>query len=163
MFIRKEEVEIPIGTKILVPYCRECRSVEVETIKTCKKCGSHNVATPFVHNYEDYREGIGVQQETKKETRHIYKCDICGKEFDGMKTDNYVSYADGEFERCNYKQFSDWETTEYTNYSLPKDLCEECKKKLATHLRVKLIDFTRERNINEIIKEYIEEKIGKEE
>lgn len=163
MFLRKEIVKVPTGPKTLIHYCRDCECIEIETIQTCKNCGGHNIANPFYHTLEDYRNDVGVIQETEEVTRRIYKCDLCGKEFDGFKTDSYFSYADGSFETCNYNNFSDAENVDFINYRLEQDLCSECKSKIRTHLAVKLIDFTREKNINNIINEYIKSHKSKEE
>ena len=160
MYLREEIIKRKNGPAILVHYCRDCESTEVETVQTCKKCGSHNIASPFSHKLDDYMNGVGMKIEYKEIKTKIYKCDLCGKEFDGLKTDNYLSYADGSFNGCNYKEFSDAEETNYNNYQLPVDLCEDCKKKLKTYLAVKLIDFTRDANIQKLIKEYLDKKKG---
>ena len=154
MFLKKELVKIPIEPKILVHYCRDCESTEVETIQICKKCGSHNIASPFSHTLDDYKNGVGTKQKTKEVTKYFYKCDLCGKEFDGFNIDNYLSYGNGEFEGCNYNNFSDAEDVDFINYQLEKDLCSNCKSKVKAYLKLKLIDFTREENVKEIINQY---------
>lgn len=162
MFLRNDTVKEPTGSKYIIPYCRDCNSYDVEIIHTCKSCGSNNIATPLIHNLDDYQNNIGTKQEFKDVTRHIYQCDICGNEFDGLKVDGYMSYADGSFESSNYAGFADADTTDYTNYQLNKDLCLDCKKKLQTYLSLKLIGFTSSSNVNKLIDEYIENHLDKE-
>ena len=154
MFLRKEINNEPTGVKYVVPYCKDCHSQDIEIIKTCKHCGSHNISTGYNILSDDVK--YCTKEEYKEVTKYIYKCDNCGKEFDGSNIDNYLSYADGAFEQCNYNRFEDSDYIDYTNYQLNVDLCQECKKQLQTHLQVKLIDFVRPEHINELINEYLE-------
>lgn len=159
MFLREDVVKVKDGPAHLVHYCRDCNSTEVETIQTCKKCGSHNIANPYSHTMEDYNE-VGIIQNYKDKKVKIYRCDLCGKEFDGLKVDNYLSYGDGEFNPCNSKNYTDSDYFEYgdnfIDYQLQKDLCIDCKNKLKLFLDNKLAQFTSNDNIQELVESYIE-------
>lgn len=150
MFLRKELKQDIKGT-ILVPFCKDCDSQDIEIIRTCKQCGSHNIT-------EDWTDKRSQRVEVKEHEVSIYKCDICGKEFDGLNNDCYMSYAEGDFEKSNYSNFYDSENVDYINYQLSKDLCPECKSKSHTRLTLKLVDFLRPENINKIIEEWYKEK-----
>ncbi len=157
MFLRKETVKEPTGTQIIVPYCRECKSMEVETIQTCTQCGSHDIATPHFHKlWEDYN-GVGIKQEFKDVTKFIYKCDKCNKEFDSRESDNYISYHEGDFETF---RLSDDECDFGDNmiYYLDVDLCKECKSVVVNKLRLKLADLINSSTIKNFVKEFIKEK-----
>lgn len=158
MFLRKETVDQPTGVKYCVPYCQDCHSQEIETIQTCKKCGSHHIKSGF--DLLDDNE-YGIKVETKKVTKHIYKCDVCGKEFDGDKISDYISYFDGEFNNDRYESYYDYESSvdsDAINYQLDKDLCGDCKSRLVTMLSTKLFNFTRNENISNLIDEYYKDK-----
>ena len=157
MFLRDDIKKVKTDTK-LVPYCRDCKSKRIKTIQFCLDCVSYNIANPMdIYKYDDtYEEEFGKIDNFKEEKAKIYKCDLCGNEFDGLEIDNYISYADGMFSNCNYKNFSDYDSVNYINYKLPIDLCFKCKNKMTTRLMNKFIDFTRENNIQNLIKEFIE-------
>lgn len=171
MFLEERTIKEKEGPQILVSYCRNCKSTEVETIQTCKKCGSHNIANPFSHTLDDYSDGVGIKQNYKEKKVEIYKCDLCGKEFDGLKIDNYVSYIEGCFESSNYKNFQNdeynqhWDDTDdVQNYQLPMDLCKDCKEKVKQYLNRELLNFIHPYNIKETISKYlIGEKVKRDE
>ena len=150
MFLNKE-IKHRIKGTILVPFCKDCSSQDIRYV--CNKCGSHNITT-------DWTDKRSQRQEVEEYEVSIYKCDLCGKEFDGLKVDNYISYADGGFEPCNYNNFTDAENIHFTNYQLPQDLCSDCKDKLGTYLTLKLIAFTSTENVNKLITEFINAKKG---
>ena len=162
MFLEERTVKQPTGVQRLVAYCRDCKGTEVETIQTCTKCGSHNIANPFVHTLDDYNDGIGVVRDYEEKKVKIYKCDLCGKEFDGLKVDNYISYIEGSFENSNSNNFMDeefpdvWDNSDdVQNYQLPMDLCRDCKEKVKQHLNRELLNFIHPNNIKEQINQYL--------
>ena len=158
MFLREDVIKVKDGPAHLVHYCRDCKSTDVETIQTCKKCGSHNIANPYSHILDDYSDA-GIIQNYKYKTVKIYRCDLCGKEFDGLRVDNYLSYGDGEFNPCNSKNYIDAEyVTSFIDYQLQKDLCEDCKQTLKTFLNNRLLQFLSNDNIQDLINGYIEHK-----
>ena len=148
MYLRDEVVNVKVGTR-LVPFCKDCNSQEIETIQTCKKCGSHNITA----NWNDERS---QRIEYKQEVRKIYKCDKCGKEFDGMKIDNFISYDCGEF--CNYHISEDELEYDTDNkvYCLQKDLCAECKQHICDSLNIQLRQLTHSDNILSTLNNFIE-------
>lgn len=157
MYLRKETVKEPTGTQILVPYCRECNSIEVKTIQTCTTCGSHNIASPFSHKMGEDYNNVGIRQEFREVTKFIYKCDKCGKEFDGRESDKYISYHEGDFE--TFKLSSDeYDYGDNMIYHLDEDLCKECKEKIVNKLRLKLADLINQSTVKKQVKQFIEEK-----
>lgn len=151
MYLRDEQIKKQVGSK-LVPYCTECEGVEIETIQTCKHCGSHNIKFPNIFKND---KNLGIVPEYEIYTAKIYKCDKCGNEFDGKKVDRYLSWCDGEFESYKVSE----EQMEYDGdsilYYLDYDLCENCKKKIVNKLRLKLIDFINPGTVNNHVKKYV--------
>ena len=123
MFLEKRLEKQKVGTQ-LVPFCEDCESQDIETVQTCKKCGSHNIKSDWF----DERS-----QKPKYEERevYIYKCDRCNKEFNGFETPNIISYCDGEF--VPYK-VDDAEK----EVSLDKDLCRDCMNDIVSKLHREL-------------------------
>lgn len=137
MFLRNVTVKKPTGTKILVHYCRDCNSTDVEIVQTCKKCGSHNIASPFSHKIEDYN-GVGVKQEMKDITMHFYQCDVCGKEFDGLEDSKYIHYDSEFYPGKGYTE----DYNDVVNFDLELDLCNACRQKLVFDLNKDLQNIT---------------------
>ena len=151
MYIRDEQIKKQVGSK-LVPYCADCECVEVETIQTCKHCGSHNIKFP---NINDDNMNLGIVPEYHTYTAKIYKCDKCGDEFDGKKIDKYISWCDGEFESFKVSE----EQMEFDGdsllYYLDYDLCAKCKQEIVNKLRLKLLDFINPGTIKKQVKGYV--------
>ena len=148
MYLRYELIKKQVGTR-LVPFCKDCNSQEIETIQTCKKCGSHNITA-------DWCDERSQKHEYKEEIIKLYKCDKCGKEFDGKKIDNFISYSSGEF--CNFhipQEELDYDIDNKV-YCLQKDLCAECKQKICDTLNSKLRQFTHNSTIQKQINNFIE-------
>ena len=154
MFLRKEEVKEPTGTQILVPYCRECKGVSIETVQTCMQCGSHNIANPFSHKFNDDYINAGIKQEFKDVTKFIYKCDKCGKEFDARESDKYISYHEGEFETFKLSD-DEYDCGDNMIYYLDEDLCKECKYKVVNKLRLKLADLINSYTVKKEIQKFV--------
>ena len=72
MYLGKS-IEKVAGSVQLVPFCSDCNSQNIETIQTCKCCGSHNITT-------DWFDDRSRKQTYEDCNVYIYKCDGCGKE-----------------------------------------------------------------------------------
>lgn len=145
MFLRKDIKKVKTGNQI-VPFCNDCNSQDIETIQVCRKCGSHNTKV----DWTDDRSAKSIYED--KEI-HVYRCDRCGKEFDGFKTDNFITYTDcGEF--VPYKPEYDYGASG-TNYSLDIDLCKECKKLIVDRLNKELDEVAKREHVMEIVEEVI--------
>lgn len=123
MFLKKEIKKYSTGIQ-LVPFCEDCESQDIETIQTCRKCGSHNIKS-------DWFDERSQKPKYEEKEVYIYKCDRCGKEFDGFETSNVISYCDGEF--VPYK-VDDAEQ----EVSLDKDLCRDCMEVVVSELHKEL-------------------------
>ena len=147
MFLRKNTKKIKTGTQV-VPFCNVCNSQNIETIQVCKECGSHNIKVDWM----DDRSAKSVYAE--KET-YVYKCDCCGKEFDGFVIDNIISYNNcGEF--VPYKSSDDYGNCG-THYDLNKDLCNDCKQKIVDKLNKELDNVAKREHVLEILEELLKE------
>lgn len=145
MFLRKDKKKIEKGTQ-LVPFCNSCNSQDIKTIQYCKKCGSHDIKS----DWTDDRSSKKVYTEVET---YVYKCDCCGKEFDGFKVDNIISYNDyGEF--VPYKATDDYGDCG-THYDLNKDLCIECKHKITDKLNKEIGNISKREHVLEILEEVI--------
>ena len=151
MFIRKDIVKIPNGIR-MVPFCKECNSMNIKITKTCLQCGSDNIIAPSMKDITLGYDGSGVKQEFKEMTEYIYTCDKCKKEFCNRDSDNFISYYEGEFE--SYKLPEDLDPI---IYNLNKDLCKECKQKIVKKLRLKLLDVTNVYNVQKEIEQFMED------
>lgn len=156
MFLRKDIVKVKTGN-IVVPFCKDCNSQEIETIQICKKCGSHNITA-------DWMDDRSIKQEYAEKEVHIYKCDCCGKEFDGFKTDKFISYSEGEFICGKYDYNEDYDYEYPENWNLEDDLCNNCKQKLVDELNYEVSKIINIKHIDETYKrilkgdDYIERK-----
>ena len=142
MFLRKEVKRIKTGSYTLIPFCKDCDSEDIEIIKTCKHCGSHNIGNPTTFDLlSDDKKGVKPVYEDKN--YYVYKCDKCGKEFgkyiDLLKS-NIISYAYGEF---IYGAVEDSEKV----IPLNEDLCEDCINKLISKLNKQLNEVTEQENV----------------
>lgn len=145
MFLRKDIKKVKVGT-VLVPFCKDCDSNEVETIQTCKRCGSHNITA-------DWQDDRSTKIEYAEKETYVYKCDCCGKEFNGFVVDNIISYNDwGEF--VPYKSTDDYGDTGI-HYNLDKDLCNECKQVIVDKLNKELDSISKKEHVMEILEEVI--------
>lgn len=143
MFLEKRLEKQKVGVR-LVPFCIDCESQDIETIQTCKKCGSHNIKADWLDERSQKTEYEDVEV-------YIYKCDRCGKEFNGFNTSNIISYCDGEF--VPYK-VDDAEQ----EVSLDKDLCRDCMEVVVSELHKELYNLISTEHILNVA-----EKIYKEE
>lgn len=148
MFVRKETKQVRNGT-LVVPFCKDCNSQEIETIQTCKQCGSHNITSDWTDKRSQKIEYSGYETS-------IYKCDCCGKEYEGRKDDHIMSYVSGEFDPYKYSPDPDYPCIEdYTNYNLGVDLCKRCKQKFIDTLTAQLSFLTSESHIADLIDIFI--------
>lgn len=142
MFLRKEVKRVKTGSYKQVSFCKDCDSDEIETIQTCKKCGSHNIGHPSFYSMID-NDTRGLKPIYEDKEFYVYKCDKCGKEFgkyiDLLKS-NIISYAYGEF---IYGAVEDSEKV----IPLNEDLCEDCINKLIYKLNKQLDEVTEQENI----------------
>ena len=136
MFLRNEIKQKQVG-ELLVPFCKDCNSQDIETIQICKKCGSHNITS-------DWTDKRSTRPEFKEYELHIYKCDKCGKEFDMLSSDKFIHF-DGEF--YPFKGNEEEYPEEVKNYTLDLDLCINCKEKLVSILNKKLNKFISKENV----------------
>ena len=146
MFLRKEIKEFNTGHIYLVPFCKDCDSQDIETIRICKKCGSHNVETPSIYENDDKR---GHKKATEEREVYIYKCDKCGKEFNGKEVQSDITYDCGEFLVGKHEDI-------YCNsqiYTFKEDLCYDCLKKITIKLNKELDDINTMEHITKILKE----------
>lgn len=144
MFLRKEIKTIKTNSYKRVPFCKDCNSNDVEVIQTCKKCGSHNIGYPsFIDLCSKDNRGMIPIYEDKE--LYIYKCDKCGKEFDGLNEPNIISYGYDEF--VLYKMDDD----DCKIYTLSKDLCNDCKKLLVNKLNRQLEEIIDKDNVLNIL------------
>lgn len=60
---------------------------------------------------------------------YVYKCDCCGKQFDGFKVDNIISLNYGEF--VPYKSLDDYGNDCGIHFELDEDLCEDCQHRFS--------------------------------
>lgn len=146
MFLRKEKRKYKSGNYRMIPFCRDCDSIEVETVQTCKHCGSHNIGYPSFDDMisEDKR---GMLEIEKEKDVYIYKCDICGNEFDGIKIPSMVSYEDGEFMVGKFNN----EYGTVTEYGLDKDLCNECLTKLTSKLNSEIDNIVNKEHVIQVL------------
>lgn len=148
MFLGKRKVEYDTHRIQLVPFCKDCDSQEIETIQTCKKCGSHNIGHGGI--LEDDPRGEKRIIEEKEEP--FYKCDYCGKEFNGFKTPNAISYVEGDFEIGSFPN-----ETEYI-YTFQKDICSDCLKKVKDKMQKDLTSLLNVYNLEKVADELLNNK-----
>lgn len=152
MFLRKDIKKVKTGT-VLVPFCKDCDSNEVETIQTCKKCGSHNITV-------DWQDDRSTKIEYAEKETYVYKCDCCGKEFDGFVIDDIISYNDyGEF--VPYKSSFDDYGGNGIHYNLNKDLCNKCKQIIVDKLNKEIECISKEEHVIETLDNILKTKGGK--
>lgn len=144
MFIEKRIKKIK-GNVQVVPFCQDCDSQDIETVRTCKKCGSYNITV-------DWMDERSAKQLYNEKEVYVYKCDRCGKEFEGQEVLNTISYCDGEFKP--YKsEFN--EGFKCINYHIGRDLCEDCKQIVTDILNTELLHTLQEDHIETIIKAFV--------
>lgn len=141
MFLRKEIRKVKTNNFRQVSFCKDCNSNEIETIQTCKKCGSHNIGFPSFTDLCNVDEKRGIIPIYENKEFYIYTCDNCGKEFNGLEISNIISYGYDEFLPYNTNN------TDYKTYTLPKDLCDDCKKALIDKLNKQLEEITNKDNV----------------
>lgn len=142
MFLRKETRIRETGSFTMIPYCKDCDSEDIEIIKTCRKCGSKNIGHPTFNDLisDDKR---GMKPNTMEYDVNIYSCDKCGKEFDGLREPNVISYSDyGEFFAGMSGDYGD-----NLLFQLDEDLCKECTNILINDLNKQLEDIATRENI----------------
>lgn len=140
MYLRREIKKFKEPYKKAVSFCKNCDSQNIEIIKTCMDCGSHDISS-------DYLDKRAEKQEYVDKDVFIFSCDCCDKEFyklDKSKS-KYISYLYGEF----VPFYSD-EAEKY--YELTDDLCEDCLKLVVDKLNKQLDDIALEDNIYNTIK-----------
>lgn len=147
MYIGKKKVKYKSGVQI-VPFCRDCNSQEIETIQTCKKCGSHNIGTPNLLD-NDIR---GEKQLYKDGEEPFYKCDYCGKEFSGFQTPNKLIISEGLFMVGYNYELSNYDYV----YTLDKDLCEGCLNKIKNKLNNKYRQLFNSEYVKNTVNELLE-------
>lgn len=143
MFLRKEVKRVKTGSYKQVSFCKDCDSDEIETIQTCKKCGSHNIGHPSFYSMID-NDTRGLKPIYEDKEFYVYKCDNCGKEFDGLQVPNIISFSYDEFVPYKVETEDQYESEIYT---LPKDLCDDCKKLLVSKLNKQLEEITNKDNV----------------
>ena len=148
MFLRKEEKKVYDRAYRLVSYCKDCDSKNIEIIHICKDCGSKNIKIPSYNILEnDNDEKAKVRDYTIKEF-YIYKCDKCGKEFNGLTECNkFISEVYGEF--IPYK---DEEYGGDNIYEVKEDLCNDCLQKICDRLNKELEGICSKEHVNHVIK-----------
>ena len=145
LFLKKEIKKYSTGIQ-LVPFCEDCESQDIETIQTCRKCGSHNIKS-------DWFDERSQKPKYEEKEVYIYKCDRCGKEFDGFETSNVISYCDGEF--VPYK-VDDAEQ----EVSLDKDLCRDCMEVVVSELHKELYNLISTEHILNVAENVYKKKIN---
>lgn len=149
MFLRNDKEKVKTGRYELVQFCADCGSENIRLV--CNKCGSHNIKHPaFADLISDDKRGMHEIIEEREV--HIYKCDKCEKEFDGLKVPKMISLANGEFmigkAEDDYGNYADHE------YSIEEDLCMDCMKQLVNELNKELDLVAEKDNVN-----YVKEKL----
>ena len=134
MYLGKS-IEKVAGSVQLVPFCSDCNSQDIETIQTCKCCGSHNITT-------DWFDDRSQKQTYEDCNVYKYKCDGCGKEFSvklksniSRQNTNKISFVDGEFipYSCEDSSFE---------YIVPGDYCNNCLETLVRKLNFEVSRLT---------------------
>lgn len=139
MFLRKENKKVKMPFVRAVPFCENCSSQNIETIQTCKDCGSHNIS----HDLFDSRSN---KQEYETKEINIHICDICGKEFEQKQSNQCISYVYGEFCKGEYDDPD-------KVYHISEDLCDECLDIKIQKLNNEIIKITEDSNVFKIIKD----------
>lgn len=143
MFLRKECKKVKTHNYNIVPYCEDCSSYNIKVVRTCEDCGSHNIKFPdnMMDMLDDNRGFIPIYENREI---YIYKCDICGKEFESKDTTNVISYDDGYF--CKGP------TYDGKQISLLNDLCCDCLQKVLESLNTEIDKLTDTKHITKVIK-----------
>ena len=154
MFLRKDIKKVETG-KVLVPFCKNCNSQNIKTIRICKDCGSHNVTS-------DWMDERSTKTEYAEKEIYVFKCDCCNKEFNGFTIDKFISYNEcGEF--VPFRATDDHGNDVGTSFDLEMDLCEECKLVIVDKLNRELDNISRKEHVSSILEEVITNKNLKKE
>lgn len=117
MYLRKETRLVKTGSVQLVPYCDDCNSQDIKTIQICNKCGSQNIKVNDLFDTDER----GIKYEVAEKDFYIYKCDNCGKEFEGLKESERIAFVANSFDIGNYSDA-------FRTVNLSQTLCNDCKK-----------------------------------
>lgn len=150
MFLEKRKVIHNTNKIQLISYCKDCDSQDIETIQTCKKCGSHNIGSGNILD-DDPR---GYKKITEEREEPFYKCDYCGKEFNGFETPTLILYESGEF-YLGYEQGD----ADYI-YRPKGDMCNDCLTKIKNKLNKDILEVTNTYRIEKVINDLKEEDDG---
>lgn len=145
MFLREEKREFKQGNTYVVPFCEDCDSQDIEVVRVCKNCGSHNITIPTILGKDDPRSH---RQDTFERNVCIYQCDSCGKEYDGDGKSSVISY-DGEFLVGKYED----EYCDIKQYYFEEDLCYDCLKKLCNELNKEMDIINTKTHIDEVLED----------
>ena len=148
MFLEKRTVKHDTKRIQIVSFCNDCSSQEIETIQTCKKCGSHNIehGSAYGDDPRGYKKIIVERQEP------FYKCDYCGKEFNGFDTPKSISFVDGTFEIGSFPSETNF------IFTVEKDICKDCLEKVRQKLEKDLLGMLNKDSFDDVVEETLVEK-----
>lgn len=142
MYLRKETKTIETGQYTKIPFCKDCNSEDIEIIKTCKHCESHNISYPSSYNMVS-EDKPGLKPCTIDIDIYIFKCDNCGKEFEKELSPSVISFTDS-FESVDYGD-------DYISFTLNNDYCKECMETLLGDLNNQINNVLNQNNIDNTV------------
>ena len=149
MYLGKEKMKYQDGIQYVF-FCEDCGSQDIEIVKTCKQCGSHNVKKPSYNILSENNDKRGIKTIYKEKEVPMYQCDSCGAKFSGIEDDNIITFDDGEF--CAGSHCDEYYSYG-TEFTLPMDLCSDCRNKLISKLNNDINNITKQEYIENTLKE----------
>lgn len=149
MFVKKIKKSFETGTTYVVDFCKDCGSQDIKVEYSCNKCHSHNIGHPIypISQEDDPRM---LKKETVEKDVYVYKCDICGKEFEfvGENHPNTIHYD------CDGFDIGYYEDAE-KNYTLSDtDICKDCMKNIVNELNFQIDKILSKAFISEQLESY---------
>lgn len=146
MFIGKKKKLIETNNKIIVPFCKDCGSQQIKVTYTCEDCKSHNIKIPSI--IDDIDDERAYRKETKEIEVYMYKCDMCGKNYEYNKElkPNTISF----FDNCFHLGYITSDYNDNFTYTFKEDICEECLNKIINKLNDDINKIFKDNYINKI-------------
>jgi hypothetical protein len=149
MFVKKIKKSFETGTTYVVDFCKDCGSQDIKVEYSCNKCHSHNIGHPTYPIAQDDDPRM-LKKETVEKDVYVYKCDICGKEFEfvGENHPNTIHYD------CDGFDIGYYEDAE-KNYTLPNmDICKDCIQNVVNKLNYQVNKILDKDFVNEQLQLY---------